>query len=106
MRISDLKDARRYWVEILDKENGIAEVEGTIRDDNSIVLKTRHVKRLRLRLRRELLPLPGSFRVILNKREVFSGDLNEDCTLLACTADEAGDPFLGYSAALDLTAKP
>jgi hypothetical protein len=67
---------------VTDKEGGTAEVDGTI-DDQQVRLTTRHVKVLRLLLRRELLPGEGPVRVVIDRREVFSGPLVEDCALLA-----------------------
>jgi predicted esterase len=92
--------ARRYWVEVLSKENGVAQVEGEIKDDNSIHLKCSRVKRLRLLLRRELLPHPGPVRIMINGRNVFQDTLTADCELLQRTWSTAGDPYLAYSTEL------
>jgi hypothetical protein len=61
------------------------------------VLRTRNVKRLRLRLRRELLSGAPALRVRLDGREVFSGPLEEDCALLLRSWGETGDPFLAHA---------
>lgn len=96
LRSRDLAFARSYWVDVLEKSGGTAEVDGTI-DGASVVLRTRNVKRLRLRLRRELLPGALTFRVRLDGREVFSGPLEEDCGLLLRSWRDTGDPFLAHA---------
>ncbi|MFI5006419.1 MAG: dienelactone hydrolase family protein [Solirubrobacterales bacterium] len=96
LRAPDLSFARSFWVEVLEKSGGTAEVDGTI-EGASIALRTRNVKRLRLRLRRELLPGVSVFQVRLNGREVFSGPLEEDCGLLLRSWRETGDPFLAHA---------
>jgi pimeloyl-ACP methyl ester carboxylesterase len=104
LAIRDLRDPRRYWVEVLDKQGGVAEVEGAIGDDNTLTLRTRRVRRLRLLLRREHLPGSGPLRVVLDGREVFSGPLPEDCELLRRTAKEGADPQRAWSAELSFEA--
>ncbi len=101
--LRDLQFPRRYWIEILEKDNGVAEVEGKISDGNTIRLKTRNVIRLRLLLRRELFPRSGPVRVLLNGKEVFAGVLPEDCELLQRSWKETADPFRAHSAELTFT---
>ncbi len=98
-----LRFPRRYWIEILDKGEGLAEVRGTIEDNNTIRVATRNVTRLRLLLRRELFPRSGPVRVLLNGKEVFAGVLPEDCDLLQRSWKETADPFRAHSAELTFT---
>jgi pimeloyl-ACP methyl ester carboxylesterase len=104
LRARDLAHARSFWVEVTDKEGGTAEVDGTI-DDQQVRLTTRHVKVLRLLLRRELLPGEGPVRVVIDRREVFSGPLVEDCALLAKSWAVTADPFLAHSVELAFDVK-
>lgn len=99
-RTRTLQFPRHYWIEIAEKEKGLAEVQASIDDDNTVNLKTRKVRRLRLLLRRELFPSAGPVRVVLNGKEVFAGALPENCELLQRSWQEVGDPFLAYSAGL------
>jgi hypothetical protein len=96
----DLRFPRRFWLEILDKKEGLAEMQGRIEEDNTVRVDTHGVKRLRLLLRPELLPRSGRARVILNGSEVFSGNLPESCSLLQKSWRESSDPFLAYAAQL------
>ncbi len=91
---------RHYWVEVLEKEAGVAEVKARIRDGNTVELKTKNVLRLRLLLRPELFPAPGPLRVLLNGREVFSGEPAHACSLLQKSLEAAADPHLAWSAEL------
>jgi dienelactone hydrolase len=90
-----LAAARAFWVEVLEKDGGNASVDATI-DGHTVTLETRHVRRLRLLLRRELLP-PGPLRVTLGGRVVVDGAVKEDCGRLARTWAESGDPFLAHA---------
>jgi hypothetical protein len=102
LAMRDVVYPRRAWVEVLLKKEGVAEAEGEIGPDNGIRLKTRNVERLRLLLRRELLPAPGPFRVTWNGKAVFEGPFAEDLDLLARTARASADPYLGWSMELPL----
>lgn len=102
-RFSDMLYPRHYWVELLEKGAGVAEIEGRIKPDNTVELTTRNVKRLRLLLRPELFASPGPIRILMNRKEVFRGELKRDCRVLAQTADALADPFLGYSNSMDFT---
>jgi len=93
-----LEFPRQYWIEIAEKDKGMAEVKASIDDDNTVHLKTRRVRRLRLLLRRELFPSDGPVRVVLNGKEIFAGALPEDCELLQRSWQEVADPFLAHSA--------
>jgi dienelactone hydrolase len=106
LQLRELSHPRRFWVEVLEKGPGTAEVQGRIENDNTIVIKTRRVRKLRLLLRRELLPIDGApFRVVLDGRTVYSGPLVPECGRIRQSWGESADPFLAYSAELvfDLT---
>lgn len=96
--LDDLRAPRRYWAEVLEKRGGHARVEGHIAEDGRIELRTRNVTRLRLLLRRELLPLDKPVRVVLDGREVASSPVSEDCALLQRSWRETRDPFRAHSA--------
>ncbi len=95
LKTRDLAYARNHWVEILDKEGGLAEIETRIDEAGVVEVKSKRVKRLRLLLRRELLR-PGPFRVVLNGRTT-DHTFGEDCQLLVRSWREMSDPFLAYS---------
>jgi hypothetical protein len=96
-----LQFARDFWVEVLAKDGGMAEVQAEIGTDGTVTVTSRRVKRLRLLLRRELLSpsaAPGAPVVVRwNGREAFRGPFVEDCALLAASWKETGDPFLAHS---------
>lgn len=102
LHMRNLDYPRQYWVEVMDKGDGVAELRGEIADDNTIRLKSKNIKRVRLLLRRELLS--GDFKVVWNGKEVYAGSVGSDCSLLQRTASEAGDPELAYSFEVTLTA--
>jgi hypothetical protein len=77
-------------------------VDAEIASDGAVRLETKKVRRLRLLLRRELVAAPGPLRVLWNGREAFSGEVREDCGLLARTWRDTADPFLAWSAELAL----
>jgi pimeloyl-ACP methyl ester carboxylesterase len=93
--------ARQAWLEVTEKDSGDAEAEATL-SGRSIQIQTKHVKRLRLLLRRELIAAPGPLHVTLNGREAYAGAVAEDCGLLESTSKATNDPFRGYSSALEL----
>ncbi len=95
-----LRAPRLYWVEMLDKDDGLAEVKAEIEKNNTIRLSTRRVRRLRLLLRSELLSAPGPVRVLLNGKEVFSGELPEACSTLDRSLELTADPLLAWSSEL------
>jgi len=96
--------ARSYWIAVAEKEGGVASVEGAIEDGHTIRLTTRNVKRVKLLLRRELLPAAGAgpVRVEINGREAWKGPLADDCALLQESWRASGDPFLAYGLELTL----
>jgi hypothetical protein len=99
----DLRSARRYWIEVLEKRGGRARVEGRLTADGGIELSTKNVVRLRLLLRRELLPADKPLRIRLDGHEVAAGPARADCSLLQRSWREARDPFRAYSAEIVLT---
>jgi pimeloyl-ACP methyl ester carboxylesterase len=102
VEMADLAYPRRYWLEILEKERGVARVEARVATDGTVEIATRNVRRLRLLLRPELLPRKGFLNIRLNGREVFRGEVIEDCRLFARSVAERSDPVIAYSAAIDL----
>jgi len=94
--------ARAYWLEVAEKEGGMAEASGRIDDDRTIRLSARRVKRLRLLLRRELIA-PGPLVVQVDGKEAWRGELAEDCRLLQESWRATADPFLAHSFAVDVT---
>jgi predicted esterase len=101
LRTRTLGHPRAFWLEVLEKDRGPAEVDGSV-DGQAITLRTRNVRKLRLRLRSDLLDLGAPVRVTLDGREAFSGTLAEDAGLLLCSWRETGDPQLAHSAELSL----
>jgi pimeloyl-ACP methyl ester carboxylesterase len=97
---TDMRFPRRFWLEILEKKKGPAEVRGRIDADNTVRVDVHGVKRVRLLLRPELLPRPGQVRVVLNGKKVFDDKLTHDCGLLQESRRQSADPFLAYSAEL------
>ena len=97
MKISSLTYPRRYWIEVLEKDSGPAEVEGHILPDNAIELKTKNVRKLRLLLRPELLSGSGPVRVRVNGKEQTPQELKPDCGLFAESSKTYADPLLGYT---------
>jgi pimeloyl-ACP methyl ester carboxylesterase len=92
--------ARAHWIEVLEKDGGMAEVTGAIAD-HAIRLTTRRVRRVRLLLRRELVT-PGPLVVQVNGKEAWRGEVGEDCRLLQESWRATGDPFLAHSFAVDV----
>jgi hypothetical protein len=101
LRARSLDHARAFWVEVLEKDGGKAEVDGTI-EGATIALRTKNVKRLRLLLSRDLVDLSRGVRVTLDGREAFAGPLAEDPTLLLRSWRQTGDPRLAHSAEIVL----
>ncbi|MGB7553494.1 MAG: dienelactone hydrolase family protein [Candidatus Korobacteraceae bacterium] len=97
MKITSLEYPRRYWVEVLEKNEGAAEVEGRILPDNSVEIKTKNVRRLRLLLRPELFETAAAVRVRINGKERPAMELRRNCQLFAQSAETYGDPVLGYT---------
>jgi dienelactone hydrolase len=97
LRARSLAHARAYWVEVLEKGGGTAEVDASV-EGGAITLRTKSVRKLRLLLRPDLVPFDAPLRVTLDGREAFSGALAEDAALLLRTWRATGDPQLAHSA--------
>jgi hypothetical protein len=102
--LDDVRWPRRYWIEVLEKKRGEARVEGKIADDGVVTVETSRVRRLRLLLRRELLPDAPELRVLVDGREAFRGTPVVDCALLQRSWHEARDPFRAHSIEIRLDA--
>jgi dienelactone hydrolase len=101
LRARTLAHPRAYWAEVLEKGGGVAEIDGAV-EGGRIVLRTRNVKRLRLRLRPELVDLSVPVRVTLDGREAFASRVAESPGLLLRSWRETGDPQLAHSAEITL----
>lgn len=104
LAIRSLDFPRRAWLEVLAKKSGVAEVEGQVDPRGEVQLRTRQVERLRLLLRRELVPSGARLRIRWNGKAVFEGEVTEDAGLLARSGQASGDPYLGWSMEIVLTA--
>ncbi len=104
LRARSLERPRVFWAEVVEKDGGVAEIDGSI-EGSTIALRTRNVKRLRLRLRPELLDLAGPVRVTINGREAFAGPVAPNPGLLLRSWRETGDPQLAHSTELTLDAR-
>jgi pimeloyl-ACP methyl ester carboxylesterase len=101
LRARTLDHPRAFWLEVLGKAGGTAEIDGSI-DGGSIALRTRNVRRLRLLLRRDLVDLGAPVRVTVDGKEAFAGRVAEDPALLLRSWRETGDPQLAHSAEITL----
>jgi pimeloyl-ACP methyl ester carboxylesterase len=105
-RVSETSFPRRYWIEIMAKGGGWAEVDGHILANNTVQLTTTNVSKVRLLLRPELFSSPGQIQVEINGRRVFEGPLKQDCELLEKSSAYSGDPLLGYTDQMDFEIQP
>jgi hypothetical protein len=76
-------------------------VDGSL-EGQEIALRTKNVRRLRLRLRPDLLDLGAPVRVTIDGTEAFSGSLAGNPGLLLRSWRETGDPQLAHSAEIVL----
>ncbi len=97
MKITSLTYPRRYWAEVLEKDGGVAEVEGHIASGNIVEIKTKNVRKLRLLLRSELFDAPVAVRVRVNGKEQPLRGLTKNCALFAQSAETYADPLLAYT---------
>jgi dienelactone hydrolase len=101
LRARALDHARAWWLEVLEKDGGVAEIDGVV-EGQAIALRTKSVRRLRLRLRPDLLDLSLPVRVTIDGREAFAGAVAVAPHLLARSWRETGDPQLAHSAEIAL----
>ena len=71
-------------------------------EGQAITLRTKNVKRLRLRLRPELVDLAAPVRVTIDGKEAFSGPIAGSPGLHLRSWRETGDPQLAHSAEIAL----
>lgn len=95
-KIPDVKYGRHYWLEVVE-QNGQAELEGRILDNNTIDIKTKNVRKLRVLLRPELLSGTGPIRILVNGTERFNGAMQKDCGLFERSTQAWADPVLAYT---------
>jgi len=100
LRLADLTYPRHYWIEVLDKKSGVAEIDAEIKKDNQIDIHTREVIKLRLHLRPEMFPEPGTVHVRWNGKQVYDNALQDSCAPVIGTT--AADPKLDFSEPKDL----
>jgi len=81
--------SRQYWLEVLEKGSGVAEVNAEIKKDNVVEIRSHEVKRLRLYLRPEMFPQAGPVRVRWNGKQVFEGAVGDVCAGLAGVSGDA-----------------
>ena len=97
MKITSLTYPRRYWVEVLEKGGGAAEVEGRILPDNTVEMKTKNVRKLRLLLRPELFDSAGTVHVRINGKEQSPHELSKNCEMFAQSSKTHADSWLAYT---------
>ena len=103
LRLRTFDEPRQYWIEVLDKSDGIAEVDAKI-DANTITLKSKNIRKMRLRLRPEMFSA-GDVQVVWNGNSAWQGSVPRDCAAIAATAPE-GDADLGYTREVLLGGEP
>jgi dienelactone hydrolase len=103
LRVDDLKFPRRYWVEILDKSNGAAEVQGQIKAKNTIELSTHNVRKLRVYLRQDLFAERGPIRIVVDKREAYRGE-PDWCSPGKESKTQVFDPLMGTETGIEVAA--
>jgi pimeloyl-ACP methyl ester carboxylesterase len=103
LRIPDLSHPRRYWVEVIEKGAGTAEIEAQIEANGTIKLETHNVKRMRLLLRPEMLASIGTIRIIVNRKEMFRGELKQDCEVPPQSSGGQWDPALAATDVKEFT---
>ncbi len=77
--LDDLSYPRQYWIEVLEKKSGVADVTAEVKKDNRLEIHTHEVKKIRLRLGQEMFPEPGSVRISWNGKQVYEGPIKETC---------------------------
>lgn len=93
LRLPDLAYSRQYWVEILEKKSGVAQVEAEVKPPNRLEIHSQQVTRLRLHLRPEMFSQPGSVRIRWNGKQVYEGPIKDACTAGSSAPDPELDLF-------------
>jgi hypothetical protein len=92
---------RHYWVEVLEKKSGAAEVDAEVKKDNRIEIHSREVKRLRLHLRPDMFSEAGPIRISWNGKQVYEGPIQDGCA--SQVVPNLGDPKLDLSDSKDFS---
>jgi hypothetical protein len=95
LRLPDLACPRQYWVEVLEKKPGVAEVNAEIKPPDRLEIHSREVKKIRLHLRPEMFSQPGPVQILWNGKQVYAGPVQDACA--AATGPSADDPKLDLS---------
>jgi pimeloyl-ACP methyl ester carboxylesterase len=95
LHLPDLAYPRQYWIEVLEKKAGVAEVSAEIKPSNRLEIRSRDVKRLRLHLRPEMFSQPGPVQILWNGKQVYEGPAQDPCA--AAPGSRAADPKLDLS---------
>jgi cytoskeletal protein CcmA (bactofilin family) len=90
-------------VEVIEKGAGTAEIEAQIEANGTIKLETHNVKRMRLLLRPEMLASIGTIRIIVNRKEMFRGELKQDCEVPPQSSGGQWDPALAATDVKEFT---
>jgi dienelactone hydrolase len=101
LRARTLDQPRAFWLEVVEKEGGLAEIDGRV-EGGEVTLRAKRVRRLRLLLRCDLVDLEAPLRVTINGREAFAGRVAHDPALLLRSWRATGDPQLAHSAEVSL----
>ena len=100
----DMSFPRRYWIELLEKGSGPAEVEARAQN-NRIEIKAHGVKRLRILLRSNLISGKEPLTVVINKKTAYQGKFAPNCKTFDDSSKQERDALLGYEQAIDLSAE-
>jgi pimeloyl-ACP methyl ester carboxylesterase len=95
LRLPDLAYPRQYWVEVLEKKSGVAEVNAEIKPSNRLEIHSREVKKIRLCLRPEMFSQPGPVQILWNGKQVYEGPVQDACA--GAARSSAADPKLDLS---------
>ena len=94
---SDEGGRRQYWVEVMEKGSGTAQVTAQLRPNNVIELKTKNVNKLRLLLHPEMFPGAGPVGVRVNGKELPPHEVVRDCAVFTKSAEQYEDAGLAYT---------
>lgn len=93
VRLRTLDDPREYWIEVLEKRDGVAEIDTKI-EGNVVNVKSKNVRKLRLLLRPEIAS--GAVSVVWNGKPAWSGSIVANCEEVVRSAP-GGEVALGFS---------